>query len=194
MNAIPLKQRGIVLVFALLVLLSLTILGVSSVSSSLMQSKMAQSMESYNLAFDAAEAGLGGVIFESEDLAILANDALPDPLTQARQNAAIDPATETLSCFDTATWTNRRLTSAGVQSGAQNNAAGTYSNSPAINSWSSTAFVGERACLGSSNVVGGSNITCHYFMVRGCGQVEGAGYAVANSLNVSVFAPATNGG
>ncbi|WP_416307578.1 PilX N-terminal domain-containing pilus assembly protein [Neptunicella sp. SCSIO 80796] len=194
MKTAVLKQQGIVLVFALLVLLCLTILGVSSVSSSLMQSKMAQSMESYNVAFDAAEAGLGGVIFESEDLAILSDDTVADPLTEARQGTAIDPALQELSCFDTATWTNRRITSAGVQSGVQNNAAGTYSDSPAVNSWSSTAFVDERPCLGSSNVVGGSNISCHIFIVKGCGQVVGSGYAVANSLNVSVFAPATNGG
>lgn len=55
------KQRGLVMVFALLVLLSLTILGVSAVTSSLSQSKMAMSMQQTGLAFDAAEAAIAGV-------------------------------------------------------------------------------------------------------------------------------------
>lgn len=59
------KQRGLVMVFALLVLLSLTILGVSAVTSSLSQSKMAMSMQQTGLAFDAAEAAIAGVFFLS---------------------------------------------------------------------------------------------------------------------------------
>ena len=61
------KQQGLVMVFALLVLLSLTILGISAVSSSLTQSKMAMSTQQAGLAFDAAEAAIAGVFFESED-------------------------------------------------------------------------------------------------------------------------------
>jgi type IV pilus assembly protein PilX len=57
------KQSGMVMVFALLILLSLTILGVTSVASSLLQSKMAISMERSTLAFDAAESAIAGVIF-----------------------------------------------------------------------------------------------------------------------------------
>ena len=49
------KQQGLVMVFALLVLLSITVLGVSAVTSSLSQSKMAVSMQQSGLAFDAAE-------------------------------------------------------------------------------------------------------------------------------------------
>ena len=47
-------QQGMVLILALLILLSLTILGVSAVSSSLGQSKMAVSMQRSGQAFDAA--------------------------------------------------------------------------------------------------------------------------------------------
>ncbi len=39
------KQRGVVMIFALLVLLSLTLLGIASVSSGLIQTKMASAME-----------------------------------------------------------------------------------------------------------------------------------------------------
>ena len=78
------------MVFALLVLMSLTILGVSSVSSSLLQNKMAISMEKQSIAFDAAEAAIAGVVFESEDETLLTDPDVLDPLSEARQGATID--------------------------------------------------------------------------------------------------------
>jgi type IV pilus assembly protein PilX len=184
------RQSGLVMVFALLVLLSLTVLGVSSVSSSLMQNKMATSMEQSSLAFDAAEAAIAGVVFESED-EVLLSSALTDPLSEARQGNEFDPDVQDMSCYDNLTWTNRTITSAGLTTGANHNAAGSYDSSPPINSWSRTAFVREESCRGSSNVIGGSNISCHVFVVRGCGQINGYNYAVANSLKAAVFAPAS---
>ena len=77
------KQHGLVMVFALLVLLSITVLGVSAVTSSLSQSKMAMSMQQSGLAFDAAESAIAGVFFESEDEVLLADDTLTDPLSEA---------------------------------------------------------------------------------------------------------------
>jgi len=183
-------QSGLVMVFALLVLLSLTVLGVSSVSSSLLQNKMATSMERSSLAFDAAEAAIAGVVFESED-EVLLTSALTDPLSEARQGNEFDPEVEDLSCYNDIRWTNRTMTSAGLTTGANHSGAGSYDNSPPVNSWSRTAFVREEACRGSSNVIGGSNISCHVFVVRGCGQVNGNSFVVANSLKAAVFAPAT---
>lgn len=183
-------QSGLVMVFALLVLLSLTVLGVSSVSSSLLQNKMATSMETSSVAFDAAEAAIAGVVFESED-EVLLTSALTDPLSEARQGNEFDPQAENMSCYEDIRWTNRTMTNAGLTTGANHNAAGSYDNSPPVNSWSRTAFVREEACRGSSNVIGGSNISCHVFVVRGCGQVNGNSFVVANSLKAAVFAPAT---
>lgn len=185
------KQQGLVMVFALLVLLSLTVLGVASVSSSLMQNKMASSMEESSLAFDAAEAAIAGVVFESEDEVLLTDPNMTDPLSDARQGNILDPAAQQLSCFDNASWTNRTITQAGLTTGANHNNAGTYDDRPPIDSWSRTAFVREQACRGSSNVIGGSNINCHVFIVRGCGQVSGKSFVVANSLTAAVFAPAS---
>ncbi|MEP0356579.1 PilX N-terminal domain-containing pilus assembly protein [Paraglaciecola sp.] len=193
MNYVPLKkQSGMVMVFALLILMSMTILGVSSVSSSLMQSKMASSMQSRSLAFDAAESAIAGVMFESEDEVILSDDDLNDPLSEARSGVALDLEIQELSCFEDATWTNRSLTKDGLTQGQQHVSQGNYSDSPKVNSWSRAAFVREQPCVGSSNVIGGSNINCHVFIVKGCGQLEDSNYAVANSVNASVFAPATN--
>jgi len=185
------KQQGLVMVFALLVLMSLTVLGVASVSSGLMQNKMAVSMQNQSLAFDAAEAAIAGVVFESEDEVLLANPNKVDPLSQARQGTVIDLGNQTLSCFNNADWTNRVITSNGLQQDSEHTTAGLFDNNPPISSWSRTAFVRERACLGSSNVIGGSNISCHVFIIKGCGKLQGANYAVANTLSASVFAPAS---
>lgn len=186
------KQQGLVMVFALLVLMSLTVLGVASVSSSLMQNKMAVSMEKQSLAFDAAEAAIAGVVFESEDEVLLSDPNKLDPLSQARMGNAVDLANDDMSCFNSVDWTNRVVTAAnGLSTNTVHTAAGLYDDSPAISSWSRTAFIEERACMGSSNVIGGSNISCHVFLIKGCGRMEGAKFAVANSLSASVFAPAS---
>lgn len=183
-------QSGLVMVFALLVLLSMTILGVASVSSSLMQTKMAASMEKKSVAFVAAEAAVAGVVFESEDESLLEDSTLTDPLSEARQQASIDFENESLSCFDN-NRIDRFMNNGGLSRGTRHTVDGNYRANPEVKSWSKTSFVREQACKGSSNVIGGSNISCHVFVIRGCGQVAGSKYAVANTLSASVFAPAT---
>ncbi len=185
------KQTGLVLVFALLIMLSVTILGVSAVSSSLLQGKMASSSERRAVAFDAAEAAIAGVIFESEDESVLVDPALTDPLSEARQQAALDLDIEQLSCFDQ-NRTDRAMTKNGLPFGIRHTAAANYSDNPPTTSWSKTAFVREQSCRGSSNVIGGSNINCHVFLIRGCGQLEGSNYVVANTISAAVFAPSSN--
>lgn len=187
----PHKQSGMVMVFALLILMSLTVLGVSSVSSSLMQNKMASSMESRSLAFDAAESAIGAVMFESEDKELLSDVTKNDPLSDARAGNQFDPTTDDLSCFDNANWTNRSLTNGGLTKNTRHVVVGNYRDKPITKSWSKTAFVREQSCVGSSNVIGGSNISCHVFIIRGCGQIQDKKYVVANSQTASVFAPAT---
>ena len=180
-----------VMVFSLLILMSLTILGVSSVSSSLMQTKMATSMEKRSLSFDAAKSAIAAVMFESEDEALLSDTARDDPLSAARSGTLLDLGAQDLSCFNDETWTNRILTKNGLTKNTQHIIPGNYTDKPVVQSWSRAAFVREQPCVGSSNVIGGSNISCHIFIVRGCGQMDDSNYAVANSVNASVFAPAT---
>ena len=185
------KQQGLVLVFALLILLSLTILGVSAVTSSLSQSKMAMSMQQQGLAFDAAEAAIAGVFFESEDEVLLTDTNKSDPLSQARQGKVLDPSTETISCFDEDEWTDRYMTHDGLTLGNEHTTKADYQLNPSTQSWSRTAFVREQACRGSSNVIGGSNINCHVFVIRGCGKISDKSSVVANTLSAAVFAPAS---
>ena len=190
-NRFGVKQRGLVMVFALLVLVSLTVLGIASVSSGLLQNKMAVSLQTQTLAFDAAEAAIAGVVFESEDNIVISDLVMVDPLTQARQAPALDIQNQTLRCQEDESWTNRRVTSAGLTSGAQHQGEGHYDTSPAIDSWSRTAYIREQACLGSSNVISGSHITCHVFIIKGCGQMQRSSSMVANSLTAAVLAPAS---
>ncbi|MBO7923494.1 pilus assembly protein PilZ [Alteromonas sp. K632G] len=185
------KQRGLVMVFALLVLLSLTILGVSAVTSSLSQSKMAMAMQQTGLAFDAAEAAIAGVFFESEDESLLQDSTKVDPLSAARQLDPYEPETETMSCFDENEWTDRYMTESGLSTGSEHTTNGTYQTLAGTKSWSRTAFIREQACRGSSNVIGGSNVNCHVFIIRGCGKVGAKSTVVANSLAASVFGPAS---
>lgn len=185
------KQQGVVMIFALLVLLSLTLLGVASVSSGLIQTKMASAMEQQSLAFDAAESALAGAVFESEDESVLVDNTLIDPLSEARQINAIDLTTTSLSCFTEQGYVQRTLTQSGLQTGTRHIITGSYDTQARLASWSRSAFVQEQACRGSSSVIGGSNINCHVFIIRGCGQVQNSPYAVANSLSATVFAPAS---
>src|SRR5690606_3767551 len=52
------RERGAVLIVALVLLLVMTILGVSSLSSTTLQERMAGNLRDSNLAFQAAEAAL----------------------------------------------------------------------------------------------------------------------------------------
>lgn len=184
------QQQGMVLILALLILLSLTILGVSAVSSSLGQNKMAVTMQRSGMAFDAAEAALAGVFFEAEDEILLVDATKMDPLSEARQGLVFDPDTDTVTCSDTR-WTTRRVTASGLTVGEEHTDTGQYQNDMRTDSWSRTAFIREQACRGSSNVIGGSNVNCHVFVIKGCGAVAERNSVVANTVTASVVAPAS---
>lgn len=184
------NQNGMVLILALLILLSLTILGVSAVSSSLSQNKMAISMQRSGQAFDAAEAALAGVFFEAEDEVLLRDASKVDPLSEARQGVQFNPDIDSLSCFDNG-WTNRQVTTSGLAVGVEHKNSGNYQTDMRTDSWSRTAFIREQACRGSSNVIGGSNVNCHVFVVRGCGKVAERSTVVANTVTAAVLAPAS---
>ncbi len=57
-TAVQARQQGAVLVVSLILLLVMTILGVSSMSSTTMQERMAGNLRDNNLAFQAAESAL----------------------------------------------------------------------------------------------------------------------------------------
>lgn len=180
-------QRGVVLIFALLVLLSLTLMGVASVSSSMIQNKMAYAMEQQLLAFNAAESALAATISQSADKAVLLDNSMIDPLSEAGKIEAIDLNVDALSCFSDQGYVSRTLTQNGLQTEKHHITNGQYDRQSRLNSWSLSAFVQARACRGSSSVMGSADIQCHVFLIRGCGQIKDNQYAVANTLSVSVM-------
>lgn len=188
MNSIR-QQCGIVIIFALLMLLCLTILGVASVSSSLLQTKMASSQEQQFLAFNAAEGALSEVLFEMEEQLELSTTSLLNPLLEARKISELVPSVTGLSCFVKDGFIQSNVTSAGPNFAERHTTLAQSHSQYRLTRWSRIAFVQEQTCRGSSNVIGANKISCHMFVVRGCGQLENSPFAVANSMTVSVFAP-----
>lgn len=188
MNSPVVKQQGMVLIMALLILLSLTVLGVSSVDSSISQGKLVTSLEQRQLAFNAAESALAMAMLEAEDEVLLANDSVLDSLSEARLGTAFDPGFDTLSCFANTTASERFVTQSAFTPGVSQVNSGAF-NDRQVNSWSRTVFIREQACRGSSAVIGSGGVSCHVFLIRGCGQQGEQPFAVANSAVVSVTAP-----
>lgn len=58
MNALPCHQNGAALMVSLMILLVLTLIGVTSMQSTILEEKMAGNMRDKNLAFNAAESAL----------------------------------------------------------------------------------------------------------------------------------------
>lgn len=56
--SLPRKERGAVLIFCLVFLLVLTMMGVSSMESAVLEERMATNMQDFNAAFQAAESSL----------------------------------------------------------------------------------------------------------------------------------------
>lgn len=54
----PAQQKGAILVFCLVFLLVLTMMGVASMESTVLEERMAGNMQDYNIAFQSAEASL----------------------------------------------------------------------------------------------------------------------------------------
>jgi len=58
------RQRGVVLVVSLLILLVLTLLGISSLDSSVMEEKMASNSQTMTDTFQTAESAIKATYFE----------------------------------------------------------------------------------------------------------------------------------
>ncbi|WP_051275629.1 PilX N-terminal domain-containing pilus assembly protein [Aestuariibacter salexigens] len=183
------KQHGVILAFSLLILLCLTLLGVSAVSNSLMQTKMAHSYERSAAAFDAAEAAITAALFEvTHRDALQRNDTL-DPFSEVQQQAIIASADE-VQCLKDDKFVQRTVTEQGLRYGDRHVAKGHYQVSPKVHSWSKTALLAERACQGTSSVMGRKSPRCLTYIIRGCGQLNNNNYVIANTLIVTTLASA----
>ncbi len=81
-EARPARQQGAALILSLVFLLLLTILGITAVSTSTLQEKMAGNMKDQNVSFQAAESGLRGgetQLLSLASISIAASGLLPIP-------------------------------------------------------------------------------------------------------------------
>ncbi len=60
------KQRGVVLFISLIILIALTVIGLSAAYRSNLQERMATNLHIQNLAFNAAESAIGGFVVDSQ--------------------------------------------------------------------------------------------------------------------------------
>ena len=201
-------QKGIALIIALVILTSMTVIGVSSVSSGVMQTKMASNQNTVALAFDAADASVEGIIHEGSSANLRAGNVMNgagnpeiDVLTAARNSGAITNNNlvdlnqlPTCDQIANALWTQRRMNAAGLQNDAIHNNAGAMMTVPEIHAWSKSAFVGLKNITDpSSGLVssivdtdGARNRTIfEVFMLKGCGHVSGTVVNAANTVVVS---------
>lgn len=202
------KQKGIALIIALVLLTSMTVVGVSSISSGLMQTKMANNQNMLSMAFDAAEASVEGIIHEGGSLTLRDGGAVDadgnprfDALTQARMNGQVGNAGEldmnampTCDELAGANWSERTVNAAGLQNDQIHDGLGAMMDVPPINAWSKSAFVGRRNLTDPdsglvSSIVdtdGARNkMELEVFVVKGCGHVEGSAVNATNRAILS---------
>ena len=202
------KQKGIALIIALVLLTSMTVVGVSAISSGLMQTKMATNQNMLSMAFDAAEASVEGIMHEGGSGAlrtgtVLDGDGNPryDALTQARTDGQVGidnqldmNALPTCDELANAIWSERRVNAAGLQDDQIHDGAGSLMNVPPIDAWSKSAFVGLKNLTDPesglvSSIVdtdGARNRTLlEVFVVKGCGHVEGSAVNATNRAMLS---------
>lgn len=201
-------QRGIALVVSLVLITSMTVVGVSAVSSGVMQTKMATNQNTVSLAFDAADAAIEGIVHESSSTALRAGDVEDDDgnqvfdvLTQARNSGQIsDDNTVDFNnlptCDDLANenWAERAVTSAGLQDDTVMSGVTAMRTEPEVWAWSKSAYIGLKNLTDAnsglvSSIVdtdGTRNRTVlEVFVVKGCGHVSGSVVNAANTLVLS---------
>ena len=184
------NQRGVVLGVSLLLLVVLTILGSFAVDKSTQQNIDAVTGMREALTFQAAESAIAGVLFEAEDPAVQSSATMLGPLAEARLMTVINPALTRMACNDNA-FATRRVTQSHLQSGQNHTGTGKFLAGPDITAWSRVAFVREQNCAGASAVIGGSNFSCHVFIVKGCALAANSPIVNTAEITASVIAPAT---
>lgn len=106
-RVLPIRQTGVVLVMALVMLAVLTLIGVASMSSSTLEMKVAGNMQQHNIAFQAAQSRLA--FASSDDPAnpidyLIPVDLQADPSTWPVQTCNLTNGTGKPPCVNGADW------------------------------------------------------------------------------------------
>lgn len=98
------KQQGVALVISLIILISLTMLGLTSIQRTTTDLAMAGNQREFTLMFQAAEVGLVSAENHAEDLT--SNADVDDPATGLYTVLANDPAYTGPDYYDQVSWDN----------------------------------------------------------------------------------------
>ncbi len=150
------KQKGVVLFISLIILLALTVIGLSAAYRSNLQERMATNMHIQNIAFNAAESAIGGFIVDAQT----GNKLDPNHvLYKLRVNGQL-----TNECYDSS---GVRLPCGDVHLDGDRDAAITSKLDVTV-----LKDCDPRACSGFSLGVSGSGrIGCRLYKIDGTGSV-----------------------
>ena len=110
------KQQGVALVISLIILVSLTMLGLTSIQRTTTDLAMAGNQREVTLMFQAAEVGL--VSAENHAAALTSNADVDDPAAGLYTVLANDPAYAGPNYFDKSKWENNSQTAKNSQGNA----------------------------------------------------------------------------
>lgn len=202
-------QKGVALVISLVLLTSMTVVGVSSVSSGVMQTKMATNQNTLSIAFDAADAAVEGIVHEASSNALKSGQVededgnqLTDVLTEARNAGQVGndnqlDMSSVPTCDELASviWPERGVSSAGLQNDTvHNRGAVSLGTNPEVWAWSKSAYLGLKNLTDASSGLVSSIVDTdgvrnrtilEVFVIKGCGHVTGSAVNVANTLVIS---------
>ena len=201
-------QKGVALVISLVLLTSMTIVGVSAVSSGVMQTKMATNQNSMSVAMDAADAAIEGLVHEGSSMALRsglvddgAGNVLIDVLTEARNagqvsvNNMLDfSAVPSCDQATLAAWAERGVSASGLSDDSIHSMSAALSSNPEAWAWSKSGFVGLKNLTDPSSGMVSSIVDTdgvrnrtlfEVFAIKGCGHVTGSSVNAANTLIVS---------
>ena len=159
------QQRGMVLMLSLLTLVALTMLGVSAITTSTLEGRMANNFQLATMVFQAAES-------EIERAATLAD---PDADSNPSYDATVDPM---ITALTAGIGTEIDITPA---NGTPFN---TLENNP-ITSASTITMVGSGACPGVSF----GTLTCYRFEVDSTAQITQANAQAVHTQGIIRAAP-----
>lgn len=98
-RVMPEKQAGLVLVMALVMLTVLTLIGISAMSRSTLEMKIASNMQQHNVAFQAAQSRLAFAGSNDDANPVDYLIAIPDP-----ENPPVQTCNAADGCVDGANW------------------------------------------------------------------------------------------
>ena len=162
-------QKGVVLFISLILLFVLTLLGVTSMSSSSLENRMASNFQHSHLVFQAAETAI-------RDLMLLTD---PDSTTNPAYSEDADPMVELLKLGSGAvvTTTHDMTSYSDTSSGIT------------VTATSETEYTSSASCGGSSMGVGSGAVTCYEFEFRSTANISTSSSSQTHIQGVNRMAP-----